>query len=448
MGLFDFFKRDNKKETPPQAKPHNDQFTEISKYKEYVVCFVSMQQQGNYAPIAAYENNDGDIIGFLYINSDESYSLSAGEAVKRMQVRFESRLAAKEIKSYIVFYHSQYQNDDNHAIAVNDDELKAITMIYHFESGNKGKIALPYRFESDHINYGGFSLFSKEENDEIFGAQRENGKDYFQDREEIKAPTGQNAAGIQVTKSNTLDMANAWCGIFGFENYRNGEGRSMLTEHFGFMLSKGYGITRDKVTIANLAYEDVAIKALIYDENPIAAVPVVKSEYAIDVHNKGIIEWENFENMLALVTGTGRDTFGITYLATDYAEHRERYHTERNLNIIISGIVFVLDVSNVHEQEGEVKYSEDFTAYMPSNDLPNYGCFDFIGEVEDYKETSLLENGLLNGYLLKVRLITNPDVTDFFTIDMYVTRENMRFDTIEKGMKVSGMFQMQGRIKA
>ena len=222
----------------------------------------------------------------------------------------------------------------------------------------------------------------------------------------------------------------------------------MLTEHFGYILSKGNGITRDKVTIANLAYEDVAIKALIYDENPIAAVPVVKSEYAIDVHNKGIIEWENFENMLALVTGTGRDTFGITYLATDYAEHRERYHTERNLNIIISGIVFVLDVSNVHEQEGEVKYSEDFTAYMPSNDLPNYGCFDFIAEVEDYKETSLLENGLLNGYLLKVRLITNPDVTDFFTIDMYVTRENMRFDTIEKGMKVSGMFQMQGRIKA
>lgn len=83
---------------------------------------------------------------------------------------------------------------------------------------------------------------------------------------------------------------------------------------------------------------------------------------------------------------------------------------------------------------------------MPNNDLPGYACFDFIGQLEDFKETFFLDNNNQKGYLMNIRLITNSDMKDFFTIDMFVTPENMRFKKLTKGMKLTGMFQMQGQI--
>jgi hypothetical protein len=104
----------------------------------------------------------------------------------------------------------------------------------------------------------------------------------------------------------------------------------------------------------------------------------------------------------------------------------------------------VLDVFKI--PDGDIKYAEDFAGYFPNKDVPNYGCFDFIGVLEDLKETSLLPSNSLKGYILNVRLINQPEVKDFFTIDMYVTPENMRFTELKKGMHLTGMFQLQGQI--
>ena len=175
-------------------------------------------------------------------------------------------------------------------------------------------------------------------------------------------------------------------------------------------------------------------------------MPVIKTDYVLDVVNKEINEWENIENLEAIITGNGRDTFGLTYFATDYAENREKYLSKKEHKMKISGIAFVLDISKADDSDGEIKYSEDFTMYIPNNDLPNYACFDFIGQLEDYRETFFLESNSQKGYLMKVRLITNPDIKDFFTIDIFVTPENMRFKELTKGMKITGMFQMQGQI--
>jgi hypothetical protein len=47
---------------------------------------------------------------------------------------------------------------------------------------------------------------------------------------------------------------------------------------------------------------------------------------------------------------------------------------------------------------------------------------------------------------LKVKLITNQDKENSFTIDIFVTPENMRFQELVIGMKLKGLFQMQGHI--
>lgn len=131
-----------------------------------------------------------------------------------MEQTFEARLRADEIKSYTIFYHSQFNNDKNHQIAIQDHELKAITIAYHFKNGVAAKIGIPYNFDNEDIGYQTFIEFTKEENDIIFNTQRKQGHNYFQHTETITAPETQNNIGLKIKKSNNFDLANTWCGIF------------------------------------------------------------------------------------------------------------------------------------------------------------------------------------------------------------------------------------------
>lgn len=439
MGLFDLFK----KNSPASG---DTLFSCISRYNEYIVRFITMQQQDNYSPIAAYEKQDGGIVGFLYLMGDDnSYSLSSATVIKNMEEKFEDQLNKEEIKSYIIFYHSQFNNDDNHQIAVGDHELKAISMAYHFKNSFVGKIGLPYLLDKEGVSYRPIAAFSEQENSRIFKTQLKQGVNYFQHTEEIKAPVTRNNIGLTIKKSNNLDLSNTWCGIFGFESYRKPQGSKPLEECFALAMVRGEAFSKGAVTVSSLHFTDVSFNAVQQNGQAQTILPVIKTDYVVPVENKEINEWENVKDLEAVITGSGRDTFGISYFATDYAVNRELYLSQKKLNIKLSGIVFVLDVSK-KSNDGDVKLADDFTGYFPSKDLPGYGCFDFIGLLEDFKETSLLPTDGLKGYILKVRLINHPDEKDFFTIDMYVIPENMRFSELTKGMKITGMFQLLGQI--
>jgi len=58
-----------------------------------------------------------------------------------------------------------------------------------------------------------------------------------------------------------------------------------------------------------------------------------------------------------------------------------------------------------------------------------------------------LEDNLIEGNILKIRLINYEDDKDFFTIPMFINKDNMRLSNLEKGIKISGAFQLQGEIK-
>lgn len=448
MGLFDIFK---KKDSSTEAAPALANTTNgipaiIDKYKEYVVSFVSMQAQGNYSPISAYENNNGELTGFLFINSDESYTLSVEEVLSRMGVSFEKKLAEGSIRSYAIFYHSQFTpNTQDHRIAYNDDQLKAISIIYHIKNGLKGKTALPYTFANDELTYSGFAELSQDQNNAVFTTQLVEGKDYFQAREMVKSEVVENSAGLKILKSNNGNLSNTWGGVFGFGYFRSEQGSSKLKEYFALALSNKAGYDHDRVRVSKLDFEDITFKAFSYDKTPVSLIPVIKTNYTIEVENKEINEWENVHNLEAIVKGSGRSTFMVNYFATDYAENREAYLASKKLNIKLSAVAYVLDIHTTDENS-ELKYSENFTAYMPNKDHAVFGCFDFIGQLESFRETFLLNDSSLKGYMMKVRLITNEEIKDFFTIDMYVSPENMRFNELQQGMKITGMFQLQGQI--
>jgi hypothetical protein len=212
-----------------------------------------------------------------------------------------------------------------------------------------------------------------------------------------------------------------------------------------------YGVKRSftDITVLDKKYGDVIFRGVkTASDSTRTAFPVIKSTAYIDVENKQIAEWENSENLEAVITGGGRDTFGITYFATDYAENKTLYHASKNVNIAFSAILFALTSREGQEDKlpDGTSFADGFAAYMPHKDLAEFGCYDFIGVLEDHRDIYILEDNSVSGYILQVRLINNTEIKDFFTIPMFINKDNTAVRDLKKGMKIGGMFQLQGEM--
>ncbi|WP_347216047.1 hypothetical protein [Chryseobacterium sp.] len=428
---------------PMEEQKVNEEFEKVKTYRDYIVYSIALQLRGDFAPISAFENLNGEVEGFAYMITDSTYGLPPQQVIDNMKEKFENELKEGKIKSYAILYHSQFNDDDNHALAMAQDELKAITLSYHFSDSEETKIAMPYVFENENLTFKGFTGFSHEENNEIMNTQLIDGKDYFQNREEIKSPESVTESGLILKKSNVHSLSNMWGGIFGFQSFQTQEKFSKYLMETTALCKVGEISAEEKSRYTE--FKDVEFKTILSDDlNTI--FPEVKTEFSLNFEPKEIREWENVYDKEAVIGGLGRETFSLWFFATDYVENRNKYLTQKQLNVNVSGIVFVLDLHQSFDLPDGTKTDDEFTAYKPSQDLPDYGCIDFIGKVLDIKETEVLEDGSVKGFILKLRLITNTEVENFFTIDAFVSKENMRFETLTIGMQVAGAMQLQGKI--
>lgn len=426
---------------PVEEQKINHEYEKIKTYNDYIVYSIALQLRGEYTPIAAFQKENGEIEGFVYMVTEDAYALPVQEAVNRMEEKFENELQEGKITSYMVLYHSQFDLNNNHNPATQDGEFKAISLSYHFKGADKAKTGLPYIFENGTITYKGFAEFSHEENNEIMNHQLIDGKDYFTNTEGIAAPETTNEAGIIVRKSNVHNLVNTWSGIFGHENFQTKDyGQYLTNVLMQSTVADPLGESKNKTE-----FGDVRFKTIVTEELS-TIIPEVKTDFTLDFETRSVREWENALNLQAIVAGPARNTFGVWFFATDYAENRNVYLTQPHLNINLSGVVLILDVHTNTDLPDGTQLSEEFTTYAPSQELPNYACFDFIAKVVDCKETTLLEDGSVKGYILKLKLITHEESEDFFTIDAFVNKENMRFENLTKGMKVTGALQLQGKI--
>ncbi|SEH27786.1 hypothetical protein [Chryseobacterium culicis] len=475
MGIFDFFKKKNNnqenvstsvqemerpeekaveevveevmetaQEIPLQQVEEpkvNEEFEKIRIYNDYIVYSIALQLRGEYTPLSAFQKENGEVEGFAYMVTEDAYALPPQQAIAQMEEKFEAELEAGKIKSYMILYHSQFDHNGNHTPAIQEGDFKGISLAYHFAGHDKVKTGLPYVFENQNVTYKGFAEFSHEENNTIMSHQLVDGRDYFQNTEGITAPEMTNEAGIIIRKSNVHNLVNTWSGIFGHQNFQTKDyGQYLTTILMQSTVADPTGENKSKTE-----FEDVRFKTIVTDELS-TIIPEVKTDYVLDFETRSIREWENALNLQAIVAGPARNTFGVWFFATDYAENRNTYLTQPHLKVNISGVVLILDVHTHTDLPDGTKMSEDFTTYVPSQDLPNYACFDFIAQLVDFKETELLDDRSVKGYILKLKLITNEENEDFFTIDAFVNKENMRMETLTKGMKVTGAVQLQGKI--
>lgn len=446
MGLFDRFKKNKKSQQPKTTVPSTEQddrkFDLISKYSEYLVIHIKNQQNNNYSPIAAYDDKKSGVNGYLYLAEDMSYNLSAEEVISKMHTEFQSRLASNKIESYMIFYHGQVYRE---GINPEDDGLNCIFIDYHTDNGKKGIFKMPYTWNNNELNYYSISDLTAEQTSKITATQLKEGKitDYFQEQVQIKPEIVTNEIGIKIKKVNNGDFENTWGAVLGFNTLQK-DGRQIRIEHYAACVATNPTGMDNKYREFELNYGGIKLKAI---ETPEVKMfyPSIQQQNALSFATKEIHEWHNFNKLAAVIIGNGKETFGLKFLATDYYKHSNKYKESKEHNISLSGFGYVLD-KYISETSGDPKFSEDFCAYMPHKELNEFGCFDFIGEVLKVDDKQILDNRSINGKLIKIKLINNPEIADFFNLDVFFQEDNMRIKEIEIGTRITGMFQLTGYI--
>ena len=255
---------------------------------------------------------------------------------------------------------------------------------------------------------------------------------------------------ITVSKIDNGSHGDNIGGLIGFESLSKDEGKNLINEYMASSAVSNSKLTSGHISITdshpldqNLSNRFLGLRILKEQNNILSAFPYLKTAYTFPFGTKEIIEGSHMGHLEAEIKGGGRDTFGVDFFPTDYAVNKATYLSQKNINIHISAIALVVDKHQADES-GEVKFAEDFVAYMPSSNLPRQTYYDFIGQVIEYQEVKL---GSLNkGYIAKVRLINEESNPDFFTVDMFMNEENMRIQEISNNMKITGMLWFQGEL--
>lgn len=256
---------------------------------------------------------------------------------------------------------------------------------------------------------------------------------------------------VEVVSDDQGSHGDNFGGLLGFNYLNSDNGNQFINEMIALASIQGPILENPIVKINEVSFENstnVKIRTITKNGNVsngaiLSAYPYIKTTYSLPFETKKIIEWSHIANMEAEIQGGGRDTFGLSFFATDYAINKRKYKSEKNLNIKISAVSLVLDKSDLTEING-APVSPDFSTYMPNKDMSRPTYFDFIGVLNNYKECKI--NNENYGYLINVKLINQEEDPNFFTIDMFVNKENMRFTDLTKGMKIAGAFWLQGEI--
>ena len=207
---------DNKPIAPPPIADESAPeglYRFIFKYGEYVVRYINMMLHDNQSPIAAYEMPNGELIGYLFIAEDFSYNLSVEQVIEKMELEFEKRMAAGSIISWTIYYHSEFNNDNNHKVADEHSKTRAISIKYKSNGDLNGYLVMPYTFSGDDVAFRGFSSLSKPQNDKLLAIELQPDKDYFQEKITIEPPVYTNEAGIKIKTVNNGTLGTMWSGI-------------------------------------------------------------------------------------------------------------------------------------------------------------------------------------------------------------------------------------------
>ncbi|MFY0630289.1 MAG: hypothetical protein JXR05_07895 [Flavobacteriaceae bacterium] len=261
---------------------------------------------------------------------------------------------------------------------------------------------------------------------------------------------------IKVSSTDKGSQGDHFGGMIGFELLHSEGGAKLVYQFIEYAdkqdpsLQKGAMNLRDAVlNEVNETSSKLRVRAIHTGENIPSAFPYLKTTCRIPFKTREVIEWSHIDNVEAEIYGEGRDTFALGFFATDYAVNKEIYKTQEDLEVHVSAIVLAMeeeDLSKDSNSEG-LKFAKDFASYMPNNNLPGISYYDFMGKIIDLEEMIVIPDPEVRGYMMRIKLI-NHENPDFFTIDMFVNKNNTTISEMKKGMSVSGTIWMQGELSS
>ncbi len=243
---------------------------------------------------------------------------------------------------------------------------------------------------------------------------------------------------IKINKINHGSHGDHWSAFFGFENLSKDQ--NILLDRINQLIeSKKAKKIDKKYSIIKENLGNINIKIITDSQGMVSCFPVLESKNKIPFENKAINEWNHVDNIEAQIGGSGRKTFGLSFFATDYLENKKIYQQNQELEIILSGFAYVVQKS----EKLPDKFSEDFVSYMPNQQTDGRSVYDFIGKIIDFKEYSF--EGI-DGFIITTKLINHEEIEDFFVLDIFVNKQNLKIEKPKKDMRISGCFWLQGNI--
>jgi len=446
MKLFDFFKNKSGSASTNDQGPQNSprsEFDFLFKYAEYLIIYIRNHSNGNYSPIASFENDQDELVGYIYLNEDDSYNISAEEVIEKMRLEFNSRLSLNKIKSYAIFYHTQTYRK---GINPEEDGLNCIYVEYKRENNEKGTFKVPYDWNGTEFTYQNIFGFTSDQTDKIMATQlvKRTMSEYFQEQIIIKPEVSTNELGIKIKQVNNGNFEITWGATIGFNSLRD-QGSNIKMEYYSTCISTDSIKNNGLYVEHNLVFDKIKFKAIEMGGIKLF-FPTLLQKSSLQFNIKEIHEWHNYNKLVSVISGSGKDTFGLKFLCIDYFENNEIYKKYINHRVNLFGFGYVLDVYRSDENDSQ-KFSEDFCAYMPNENLAEFGCFDFIGIVISVEKCTISNGKVINGKIIKVQLINHPEIVNLFDLDIFFCEENMRVKEIKDGMKITGLFQLLGELE-
>jgi hypothetical protein len=274
--------------------------------------------------------------------------------------------------------------------------------------------------------------------------------DFFKNKKKSSA----SEPGIEIVPLNDGSQGDNLGGLFGFEFKNTPDSTAFIYEQIDKTSETPIVMRNNDLSVdvkemsfdaSNENRSRLKMRVIEHDGKMLSAFPYLKTAYSIPFTTQVVHPWAHVENIEAEIYGAGRDTFAVGFFATDYIANEEKYQQNNTLEICISAIGLVLDRFENFENNEGLKLSPDFASYMPSQDINRITYYDFIGKLIDFEEVNVAKEN--SGYILRVKLINDEEDPDFFTIDMFINKQNMRISELEKGMSVTGALWFQGEIK-
>ncbi len=454
MGFFDFYKKkdNNSSSTNDAANENatpininnNELFESFKAYAEYVGVYAGIQHQGNTAPVGVYTKADGTIAGLMHVPSGDHFVLTIDKALEKIASDLNDKFDAKEITSYLVFYHC----NGTEAMAKTNEEATHVAIAYRFDANTNGHMFMPYKFMKDHFEYQGFNIFNKEQNDFLFKATPKQDFNYFEDQFSVPSPIVENALGIKILKSNVADYNNAWGATIGFENL-NGEKANVLLGGIASQIMQKpaiYKLDNGLEIFENKQNEGTTFYGIVNQGNLMGIYPQMQTANTLPFEVAAMHEWENTNNLFAIIHGGVKNTFGISAWVTDYGLNATKYQTIKNHSINLGALAMVVD-KFVPNLEVEPPMGPDFTGYAPFADMPNLGAYHYVAKVLSIDPITYMESvEPVYAFMASVQLITPGENNEDLKVDLLMHPQNMRINNIEPGQTITGVLQFQCKI--